>query len=127
MSTTIFLAQIWGPILLALGIGFFTSRKYYTKIYRDLEKQSFAVFLFSVFAITVGIIQVGLHNVWGSFTEIVISILGWGTLVKGIIFAVAPRAIDRTADWEADSNLILVAGVFMLVLGLYLSFVGYIA
>ena len=38
METTLFLAKLWGPAILAVGIGVFFSRSYYIKIYRDLEK-----------------------------------------------------------------------------------------
>jgi hypothetical protein len=50
MDITIFLAQIWGPVILAVGIGVFTSRSYYLKVYRDLEKETLAVLLFAMFA-----------------------------------------------------------------------------
>ncbi len=127
MDITLFIAQIWGPILLALGVGFFTSRSYYLKMYHNLEQHAFAVFMFAILAIAVGIIQVQAHNVWGSFTQVVISVLGWGTLVKGIIFAVAPRFVDQTAAWEADKKLIPSVGVLMILLGAFLTWAGYLA
>lgn len=127
MNTTIFLMQLWGPVLLAIGVGFFTSQKYYVKIYRDLEKQAFSVFLFAIIAIPLGIAQIQAHNVWENFPQVVVSILGWGLLIKGIVFAISPRSVDRTADWEADSKLIPLAGALMLILGIYLTWVGYLA
>lgn len=126
METTIYLMQIWGPILLAVGLGFFVSKKYYTSLYRDLDKQSFAVFVFAMFAIAFGIVQVQAHNTWGSFAEIVVSLLGWGLLVKGIMFAIWPDFVDRAAEWESKSKLIPVAGALMLILGAYLTWVGYL-
>jgi hypothetical protein len=125
MEITTFLMQLWGPVLLAIGIGFFTSRKYYVKIYRDLEKQSFAIFMFAIIAIAAGIAQIQAHNVWGNFSEVVVSILGWGLLIKGIIFAVAPRFVDRTATEEAKSGLVPVAGFLMIMLGAYLTLAGF--
>ncbi len=117
--------QLWGPVLLAVGLGFFTSRKHYLKIYRDLEKQSFAVFMFAIVAIAAGVAQIQAHNVWSTFPEIVVSILGWGLLIKGIIFAIAPRFVDQAADWEAKSKLVPLAGALMIVLGAYLTLTGF--
>lgn len=125
MEITTFLMQLWGPTLLAIGIGFFTSRKYYIKIYRDLEKQAFASFIFAIIAIPAGIAQILAHNVWGSFAEGVISILGWGLLIKGIIFAIAPRFADSAAEKESKTKLIPVAGFLMIVLGAYLTLAGF--
>ncbi len=127
MDITIFLAQMWGPVLLAIGLGFLFSGKYYLKIYRELDKQSFAVFTFALLAIAGGVAQIQAHNVWGTFPEVVISILGWGLLVKGIIFALAPRFVNRTAEAEAKMNLIPLAGTLMVMLGIYLSWLGLLA
>lgn len=125
MNTTIILSQLWGPILLALGIGFFTSRSYYSNLYRNLDQQSFAVFLFSILAIALGIIQIQAHNVWETPLQIIISVLGWGTFLKGFVFAIAPRVVDRSAQWEADKKLIPVAGALMFILGVFLTWVSY--
>lgn len=117
--------QLWGPALLAIGIGFFTSRNYYSKIYKDLEKQPFALFLFAIIAIPAGIAHILAHNVWGNFPEVVVSLLGWGLLIKGVMFALAPRFVDQAAEWEAKSKLVPLAGALMIILGAYLMLTGF--
>ncbi len=123
---TIFLAQIWGPILVAVGLGFFVSRKYYAKIYRDLEKAPFAVLFFGMFAMAAGIIQVLGHNTWETFPQILISALGWALLIKGIVCTVVPHLADRGGDWYLDKNVVPAVGTVALILGIYLSAVGYL-
>ena len=125
METTTFLAQLWGPVILAVGIGVFTSRSYYTRVYRELDKETLAVLLFAMVAITAGIAQIMHHNVWRTFPEIVISLLGWGLLLKGVAFAIAPKLVDKAGDWQADSKLIPSAAGFMIILGAYLCSIGY--
>lgn len=127
MDITSLFAQIWGPVILAVGLGIFVSRPFYLKIYRDLEKDALAVFIFGMGAMTIGIVHVLLHNVWGSLPEIVVSVLGWGLLLKGILFTIAPALVDRAGDWWIKSKLIPAAGTFMIIIGLYLSWVGYFA
>lgn len=127
MIATVLLAQIWGPIILAVGVGVFVSRKYYIKLYRDIEKETLAVLLFGMVAMAAGIAQVRFHNAWNSFPEIVISLLGWALLLKGAMFAIAPKIVDRAGDWQADSKLIPLGGTLMLVIGIYLSWFGYFA
>lgn len=125
MDTTTFLAQIWGPAILAVGLGVFASRSYYIKIYRDLEKETLAVLIFGMFGIAAGIAQVTYHNVWGTLPEIVISLLGWGLLLKGLMFAIFPGTVNKAGDFEANSNLIPVAGGFMLLVGAYLTWFAF--
>ncbi len=127
MDATIALSQIWGPIIAAIALGVLVSRSYYVKLYRDLEKETLAVLLFAMVAMGVGILQIMVHNAWDSFPQIVISLLGWGLVAKGALFAVAPRLVDRAGDWAVDSKVIPAIGSLMLILGGYLSWLGYFA
>ncbi|MFA7286811.1 MAG: hypothetical protein WC052_04105 [Patescibacteria group bacterium] len=125
MDTTIFLAKIWGPVILAVGLGVFVSRSYYIKIYRDLEKETLAVLIFGMVGMAAGIAQVLSHNVWGTLSQIIISLLGWGLLIKGLTFAITPRIVDWSGNLVSNTKLISFVGVFTLVVGAYLSSVGY--
>ncbi len=125
--TTIFLAQLWGPILLAVALGIFFSASYYRRIYRELEKDSLAVLLFGMTATAAGIAHVLFHNSWASTPEIVVSLLGWGLLLKGMLFIIAPGFVDRAGDRWAKLKLIPFAGALTLLVGLYLTWFAYLA
>lgn len=127
MSTTIFLAQIWGPIILAIGIGLFVSRNFYTRVYREIQKEPFAALLFGMLAMAVGIMQISMHNLWNNLTQSVISLLGWGTLLKGALFVIAPHTADRMSDWAQKKNILPFAGALLVIGGALLSWVGYIS
>jgi len=127
MDITIFLAQIWGPIILAVGIGVFTSRSYYLQIYRDLEKETLAVLCFGMFGMAIGIIQISVHNIWDTFAQGFVSFLGWALLLKATLFIVAPRFVDKSGEWAANLKLVPVSGGLMLLLGAYLTWLGYLA
>lgn len=122
---TLFLAQIWGPVILAVGVGVFVSRSYYLRVYRDLEKDALAVLVFGLVATTVGLLQVQVHNTWDTVPEILVSLLGWGLLLKGLAFLVVPNFVDRSGNIAAKSGLIHIVGGAMLLLGIYLSWLAY--
>lgn len=125
MDITIFLAQLWGPIMVAVGLGFFFSQKYYVRIYRDLEKAPFAVLFFGMFAMMVGILQVQVHTVWNTLPEIIVSLLGWTLLVKGVVCTTFIGLADRGGDWALSARIVPLAGAGALILGMYLSWIGY--
>ena len=127
METTIFLAKIYGPIIFAVGLGIFLSRSYYIKIYRELEKDALAGLLFGMVAMASGIVQLQFHNVWDTFPQVLISLIGWGLIIKGVLFVVSPKTIDKAGDFWVHKNLIPVAGLLTLIAGAYLSWVGYFA
>ena len=127
MDITLFLAQLWGPVILAVGIGVFVSRTYYIKIYRDLEKDTLAVLLFGMVAMTAGIAHILFHNVWDTFPQVLVSLLGWGLLIKGTFFIIAPKLVDKAGDSWINMKLIPFAGGSMLLIGAYLTWFSYLA
>jgi len=127
MDITIFLAQVWGLIILAIGVGFFISRRFYVKLYKNIQNEPLSTLTFGIFAMTIGLLQTSIHNFWGTFDEGLISFLGWGTLAKGALFLVLPGFVDKAADWEVAKKLVPVAGVLLLVVGAYLTWIGYFA
>lgn len=123
---TIFLAGLWGPALLAVGLGIFISREHYIKVYRDLERESFAVLLFGMAGIAAGAAQVTAHNVWETLPEIVISLLGWGLLIKAVVFTIMPQIADQRGNWfAANTQMVQASGVAMVIVGAYLSWIAY--
>ncbi len=120
MNETFFLAQLWGPVLLAVGVGFFTSREFYKKTYRNLEKETLALLVFGILLMVAGVAQIQFHSAWESPLEIVVTLLGWGLLVKGVVFLTVPHIVDRLGDWEADSRCIPFVGTILLLLGGFL-------
>jgi ABC-type enterobactin transport system permease subunit len=127
METTAYLAQLWGPAILAVGIGVFINRHNYIKVYRELERDTLAVLLFGMVAMIAGVAHVLAHNVWGSFMEGLISFLGWALLAKGTMFIMAPKFVDKAGDYWAHKKLIPVAGLLTLAAGIYLVWLGYFA
>ncbi len=125
MNTTLFFAHLWGPIILAIGLGIFLSRSFYIRVYRDLEKDPLAVLLFGMVAMIIGGLQIIFHNAWGSLPEVIISIIGWGFFIKGAAFIIAPKLVDRAGDIWAKKHLLPVSGIIMLVIGAYLTWLGF--
>lgn len=122
-----FVAQLMGPIGLAMGFGIFLSKNYYLKTYRNLENETLGVLIGGISALIIGILIVLNHNTWTSPAEIIVSSIGWLALIKGVLLLVFPKAIDAFGDKIATSGTIPYVGAIALVLGAYLSWVGFLA
>lgn len=127
MEITTFLASLWGPALLVLGVGFFMSPGFYTQIYRDVEKASLSMLLFGVGGMMAAIAQISVHNVWNTWPEMIVSALGWGTLLKAAVYTVKPDIADKAGNFVAASKLVPTAGILLLVIGGYLTWFAYFA
>lgn len=127
MDLTNVFSQLWGPVLLLIGVGIFVGSTHYRTIYRELKSEPFAAFVFGIFATVLGLGHVGMHTQWGTLQEIIITLLGWGLLAKGAVFIVAPdfaAAGGRLVSSRASVNLI---GAVLIALGGYLTWAAYLA
>lgn len=120
-----FLAQMWGPMMFAVGLGFFLSRTFYRRVYRDLDKSPFTLLVFGMIATAAGIAHVHAHNIWNTGPEIVISIFGWSLLIKGLLTLVCPDFAIKSANYALKIKLYPISGLLALILGAYLSWIGY--
>lgn len=127
MNTTLILAQVWGPLLIAAGLGFSFSRSFYRQVYRDIEKSPFTIIFFGMVALCAGIFQIQAHNIWDTFPHILISFLGWALLVKGVVCTVFPNSVDKSAERFAQTGMVSVVGWIITLAGVYLAWVGYFA
>ena len=126
MNITLLLAQIWGPVLFAIAIGLFASRRYYVKVYKDIESEPLAALTFAIFSMALGIIHVKVHNLWTTPEAILITLLGWGLLGKGFLFAIVPTVANKGGQWAARSELLSAGAGIVFALGLYLTWFGYV-
>lgn len=125
-SITIFLAQLWGPAILAIGLGVLISKEHYVRIYREIQREPFALLAFGLAGIMLGIWHIQVHNTWGTITEMIISLFGWALLIKATIFIIKPNIADNWGDFVASAKLVPTVGILAIVLGGYLTWVGHL-
>ena len=70
-----------------------------------------------------GLITVVLHNVWAFDWRIIITVLGWSTLIKGIIKIGFPEQIHKQAQRFKKNQWLSAA--FMILLGVWLLWMGF--
>lgn len=125
-SITLFLAQLWGPAILAIGLGIFISKNHYLRVYQELQREPLALLVFGIAGVMLGIWHIQMHNVWSTPTEMIISLFGWGLFLKGAVFLLKPNFADSWGDWVASARLVPTVGVLTIALGGYLTWIGYL-
>lgn len=125
-ETTIFLAGLWGPAILAVGIGFFVSREHYLRIYRDIQREPLALLMFGMAGIAVAILHITAHNTWDTGLEMIISFLGWALLLKAVVMTIMPNFTDKFGDKvSTNSTMLTIIGLVMVGVGAYLTYAAY--
>ena len=100
MAISILLAKIFGLTYVVVGLGLLVNGDYYYKLYKEYLKTPPIVYLTGILALVVGVVMVTYHNYWISSWEIIITIMGWMALLKGILLMILPNAmVDLTKKW----------------------------
>jgi hypothetical protein len=125
MDVSILLARLIGPLYLVVGVGLLLNQSYYRDMLRNLPAGGMLYYLSGAIALTFGVAVLLFHNLWVADWRVILTILGWLGVAKGILLLVFPRAAIRFTAWTARSSLLLASAIFALLLGNWFCYVGY--
>lgn len=129
MDVSQFIAQLLGPVYLAVGVGGFVNREQYMQFVKDF-RITFAVQLASgAIALLIGVLMIKFHSVWSLDWRGVITLFGWVALLKGIMLLVLPAKVGQgLADQIIQRpQVVNVMFGFCVLLGLAFGYFGYLA
>ncbi|UCC94737.1 MAG: hypothetical protein JSW40_07965 [Candidatus Omnitrophota bacterium] len=126
MEISIFLAQLLGPYFIIVAVGIMFNLKTYQKVMEDFCQNAALIYLGGVFALLFGLLVVLLHNVWVVNWMVIITIFGWGGIIKGIWLIAFPNTVIKCIQRYQKSTKLLTVHLFIiLALGAILSILGY--
>ena len=128
MQTSIFLARLLGPLLLLPGIGLFVNRAAFQTIAAEVVRSVTLIYLFGLMDFAAGLAIVLNHNVWIASWPVLITLIGWLLLVRGIVRVLIPQTLMGYAEKMFRGTLVYsISGAALIVLGLVLCYFGYLA
>jgi uncharacterized membrane protein len=118
MDNSIFLAKFWGYYLLIFFVILSFNPKRIRQIFNDLKDEKFLIIL-SFLSIIIGLINILLHNIWESNWQLIITLIGWISLLIGLSLFIFPK---QTIDWLKFINIKFVQVIYTLLflIGIYL-------
>lgn len=129
MDVSQFIAQLLGPIYLAVGVGGLVNRAQYMQFVKDFQI-SFGVQIASgAVALLIGIVMIKFHSIWSFDWRLIITLFGWIALLKGITLLALPAKIGQGLADNIISrpNLVTAMFGFSILLGLVFIYFGYVA
>lgn len=121
----LFLAQVIGIYLLVVGLTMLIHPARLNEALSEFAKNKALMLLNGVISLIIGLLIVCSHNVWDSVWEGLISLLGWIVLIGGALRLLIPSWGEKWASCISGKTFFIVAGIIALILGLYLSYVGF--
>lgn len=128
METSVFIARIFGLCYLIIGAGFMFNRKVFQRVMEDFCKNAALLFYGGVLAFVIGVVIILTHNVWVANWTVIITIVGWIGLIKGIWIIVFPNTVSKFMQaYQKNENLLMVHSIGVLIFGAVLTFFGFFA
>jgi hypothetical protein len=126
MQRSIYLAKLIGPIMLVVGLGMLLNGAAYRMIVEQFLHSYALIYLAGIAGMLIGLALVHAHNEWHSDWRVIITLLGWLSLISGIFRTLVPQEIAAIgSSLFANAAALMVAGFVVLVLGGVLSYFGY--
>lgn len=128
MNRSIFLARLLGAALAIIGVSIVLQADHFRDILKNFDDSPALLYFAGLVAMSVGLAIVIGHNVWTFNWRILITLVGWVALAKGIAILVAPKHMGALSDTViAAPNMLLGSGAFDAVLGVILAACGFLA
>jgi hypothetical protein len=126
--TTRFCARAIGPLMLIIGAIVIIRFDAIALIVPAILQDGPLAFVTGIFTLICGVVLLAAHHHWTSAPAIVISLLGVLTIVRGVTLMFAPSFLAGLANQVLNLGPgALIAGAVALLIGAWLSFVGWFA
>lgn len=120
MELTIFFAKFWGSLFMLLGAMSFGAG-FLRRVVGYTEDKTITIAT-GYITMLLGLVTVVAHNVWVWDWPVVITILGWSTLIKGIMKVGFPGIVHKQA--QMFKNQASLWGVAIFLIGLFIFWIG---
>ncbi len=119
-------ARVLGPFLTIVMIVALARSGDMRQLLPEFTNSAVWPWVTGAFILLGGIAVVAFHQVWNSPAAVIVSVLGWLVVVRGIILLAFPDAFASVANWMIGATGAWIAAfVVMGLIGLYLTYVGW--
>lgn len=116
--------QIFGIIFLAGGLNALFCRKSMSAALNGVVESPALLWVWGFLNLLFGAIIVTFHSAWSSDWRVIITIVGWAGILKGVLLMFFPdsaRTLYRTCN---TPSILTTGGIVAVLLGLFLLYVG---
>jgi hypothetical protein len=117
------LAVLMGSALVVTGITLF-NKSYFSAVMTDLANSKGLLWVTGFITFVMGMVIVALYNVWSADWRVLVTLLGWLTVIKGAVIMLFPSSMMLLYRRFLSNQTFTYSGIYALVLGGLLLFLG---
>ncbi|MGE0828960.1 MAG: hypothetical protein AB7O04_06370 [Hyphomonadaceae bacterium] len=119
-------ARIVGPYLIVMGVTLIARQETMALLLPAFMQDGPLVLAAGAFTLMAGLTLLAAHHHWDGAAAIIITLVGIAAALKGAWLMIAPDwGAALTADFVRAPAALLIAGAAEILLGLWLSFIGW--
>ncbi|MBI2742315.1 MAG: hypothetical protein HYX48_00155 [Chlamydiales bacterium] len=119
----IWIATVFGPFLTIVGLWMLLRKDALMKTYSSIKGTPCVLYVRSTCNIFLGLLIINLYNMWMSNAFLLVTLLGWGFLVRGVVTLFAPQFAVKAG--MSDQKVLRARGIIPLVWGLLLMWLAF--
>ena len=128
MDTSLFLAKLIGPTLLAISAAMLVNQDNMRDMATDFLEHRGLIFLAGILTLLGGLAIVLTHNVWEWRWPVIITIFGWLSVIGGVFRIVFPDSVKSIGTAMLEKSGLMTGGaVGQALLGAWFCYVGYMS
>ncbi|MCK9272860.1 hypothetical protein M0P65_04915 [Candidatus Gracilibacteria bacterium] len=126
MEASIFLARLLGPLFMVIALSIVLNGNTFDHMVKEFPKNSYVLYLSGLMAYVMGALIVLNYNSWELNGFIIITIMGYLALIKGMMILLFPEwMIKLSKQMKFSGGLLMFAGIIYFFLGAYLAYLGF--
>ena len=126
MGSANFIAQIIGLLFCIDAVGVLVNTAFYRRIVEEFIESPALCYLGGILALFFGLFILNFNNAWTADWTVIITIIGWLSVVKGVLLIVFPNVYLNFSNWMRMGDAMMrYIGIIYLLLGLFLTFKGF--
>lgn len=127
MNVSIFLAKAIGLYMLFISITYLVNKKRFKNLLMNMMNNAELMLITGFIALILGILIVVSHNIWVKDWRIIITIVGWMALMKGVNIILFPEfLINFSKKWIQNNVAYYSTFILTFLIGAVLLYYGYI-
>jgi len=127
METSIFIAKLLGPMFALVGIAILSKPEAFRALLKEFIESRVLMYLAGYLGLVGGLALVLTQNVWLLDWRLIITLIGWVSIVRAVVTIFQPqRIVSLGVKTMEHQGIFFGAAVIDLVIGLILSYFGYL-
>ncbi|MBT3413294.1 MAG: hypothetical protein HOJ15_00460 [Candidatus Jacksonbacteria bacterium] len=122
MELSIFLGKVVAWYLVIAGASILINRNFIKEYTKGFSKNAALLYFAGVISLIIGLMMVISHNIWASDWRVVVTIVGWLALLKGIVLLVSPSSMIKVARAWRDSIFLSISTIILVLAGIYMLY-----